>query len=120
MIRLVQWTVFAFLLPSLCARAEVPLEMIGKWQWEQSTIDVVECRPHRLCATVVRGPKDVGMQVFASDLVGLQGGWAGQIIDPRDGKMYYTRFEKAGLDTWKLDGCTAAGVCLSGEFVRVK
>jgi hypothetical protein len=95
-------------------------DMIGKWRWRQFTIEVAECRNDSVCATVAAGPKNVGMQVFATDLVAKDGDLVGQITHPDTKEVYNTRFQQEGPDKWRLDGCTAARVCLSGEFVRVK
>ena len=50
-----------------------------------------------------------------------QGGeWFGQITHPETKEAYNTRFQQKDKDRWRLDGCTAAKVCLTGEFVRAK
>ena len=64
--------------------------------------------------------KNVGTDVFASGLVAKGGEWFGQITHPETKETYSTRFQQKDKDRWRLDGCTAAKVCLSGEFVRVK
>jgi hypothetical protein len=95
-------------------------DMIGKWRWQQFTIEVAECQNDSVCAKVVAGPKNVGMQLFATDLVAKDGNLVGQITHPETKEVYNTRFQPEGPDKWRLDGCTATRVCLSGEFVRVK
>lgn len=112
---------FMFLVLSCtAASAAVPNDMIGKWRWQQFTIEVTECQRDRMCAKVIAGPKSVGMNIFASKFVTKDGVLFGQIVDPGTNEIYNTRFQKNGPDKWRLDGCTVTSVCLSGEFVRVK
>jgi uncharacterized protein (DUF2147 family) len=95
-------------------------DMLGKWRWQDFTIEVRACQGDGACAKVIAGPKNVGMDVFASKLVAKDGAWFGQITHPETKETYNTRFQQQDKDRWRLDGCTAAKVCLSGEFVRVK
>ena len=112
---------FVFLILSCAAAsAAVPKDMIGTWRWQAFTIKVSECQPDRVCAKVVAGPKNVGMEIFASGLVAKGNEWLGQIVDPQTKDLYHTRFRKVDADTWRLNGCTATAVCLGGEFLRVK
>jgi hypothetical protein len=102
------------------AFATDPKDMLGKWRWKQFTIEVAECNNSNICAKIVDGPKNVGMQVFASNLVAKDGNLVGQIAHPETKDIYNTRFQQEDSDKWRLDGCTATRVCLSGEFLRVK
>jgi uncharacterized protein (DUF2147 family) len=112
---------FAFLVLSCAAAlAKVPKDMIGNWRWHAFTTEVSECQPGQLCAKVIAGPKSVGMEIFASKLVVRGDEWQGQIVDPETKQLYHTRFREIDARTWRLSGCTATGVCLSGEFVRIK
>ena len=95
-------------------------DMIGKWRWQQFTIEVSACQTDNICAKVVGGPKNVGMELFASKLVEKDGNLFAQIVHPDTKETYNTRFQQNGPDAWRLDGCTAARVCLGGEFARVK
>jgi uncharacterized protein (DUF2147 family) len=95
-------------------------DMVGKWRWQDFTIEVKECEGDSACAKIVAGPKNVGMDVFASKLTAKGGEWFGQITHPETKEVYNTRFQHKDKDRWRIDGCTAAKVCLSGEFVRVK
>ena len=107
-------------LPSIAASAADLKDMIGRWRWQAFTIEVSECHGDSVCAKVVAGPKNVGMDVFASKLSPKGGDWFGQVTHPEFKQVYDTRFQQKSPDTWRLDGCTAARVCLSGEFLRVK
>jgi hypothetical protein len=104
----------------VAASAAVPNDMIGKWRWQQFTIEVTECQRDRMCAKVIAGPKSVGMEVFGSEFVTKGVSLFGQIVDPGTKEIYNTQFQRSGPDKWRLDGCTALSVCRSGEFVRVK
>jgi uncharacterized protein (DUF2147 family) len=95
-------------------------DMVGRWRWQEFTVEVTSCRGDSVCAKVVAGPKNVGMDLFASKLTAKGGEWVGQITHPDTKEVYNTRFQQKDKDRWRLDGCTAAKLCLSGEFVRVK
>jgi uncharacterized protein (DUF2147 family) len=95
-------------------------DLVGRWRWQQFTIEVTACQGDSICAKVVEGPKNVGTEVFATQLAVKDGNLVGQIVDPNTKEIYNTRFQQQAADKWRLDGCTAARVCLSGEFLRVK
>ena len=40
---------------------------------------------------MVAGPKNLGMEVFASEMTLKNGDWYGQIVNPETGATYYTR-----------------------------
>ena len=107
-------------LSALAASAADLKDMIGKWRWQDFTIEVRGCQKDSVCAKVIAGPKNVGMDIFASKLVAKNGDWFGPIAHPETKEIYNTRFQHKDKDRWRLDGCTAAKVCLTGEFVRVK
>jgi uncharacterized protein (DUF2147 family) len=111
------WLGLLVAVPALAATLQ---DLVGKWRWQDFTIEVSECQGDRVCAKVVAGPKNVGTDVFASGLIAKGGEWFGQITHPETKETYSTRFQQKDKDRWRLDGCTAAKVCLSGEFVRVK
>ena len=95
-------------------------DLLGKWTWQKFTIEVKECAGKGLCSKVVAGPKNLGMEVFASEMTRKNGDWYGQIVNPETGATYYTRLRFTDSKTWHLDGCTASKVCLSGDFVRAE
>ncbi len=95
-------------------------DMIGRWRWQQFTIEVTECKSDSICAKIIEGPKNVGMEVFATKLMVKDGKLFGPIAHPETKEIYNTRFQQNDPDRWRLDGCTVTRVCLSGEFVRVK
>jgi uncharacterized protein (DUF2147 family) len=95
-------------------------EMVGTWRWRDFTLDVKQCQQDSVCAKVVGGPKNVGLDVFTSKLIAKGADWFGQIADPATKATYNTRFHQVDKDRWRLDGCTSANVCLSGEFVRAR
>lgn len=95
-------------------------EMLGRWTWDKYTIEVRECADKKMCAKVVAGPKNVGLEIFASALTKKGGDWFGEIVHPESKAAYNTRLSRKSASAWRLDGCTSARVCLSGEFVRAK
>jgi hypothetical protein len=105
---------------ALAALAADMKEMIGSWRWQNFTIQVRECKGDSVCAKVVAGPKNVGLEIFASRPTAKGGELFAQITHPESKETYNTRFQQKDKDRWQLDGCTNARVCLSGEFIRVK
>lgn len=95
-------------------------EMVGKWRWQDFTIEVVECKAGDICAKVIAGPKNVGLDMLASKLTAKGSDLIGQIAHPETKEIYNTRFQRKDKDRWRLDGCTASRVCLTGELVRVR
>lgn len=106
------------LLPVGSVTAAELKDMLGLWTWQNFKVEVSECTATRICAKVIAGPKNVGMEIFASELTSKDGAWFGQIVNPETGMTYNTRMQFTAAKTWRLDGCTASRVCLSGEFVR--
>lgn len=113
------WSAGLLAASTLAVSAADLKEMIGIWRWKDFTIEVSECS-QSLCARIIAGPKNVGMEVFASKLVAKDGQWVGQIAHPETKESYNTRFQQKDKNRWHLDGCTTAKVCLTAEFVRVK
>jgi len=95
-------------------------KMVGKWKWEEFVIVVDKCDSTEICAKVVSGPKNVGMQIIKSKLKGMGDDFVGKVAHPQTGDTYNAKLSMTNADTWKLDGCTDANVCASGEFVRIK
>ena len=93
-------------------------DMIGRWTWQSFKIEVSECAGNRVCAKVIAGPKNVGMEIFASELMSKDDAWFGQIVNPETSAIYNTRMQFTVAKTWRLDGCTPSRVCISGELVR--
>ncbi len=108
------------MLPLCPALAAELSDMLGQWRWDKFTVEVSECAEDKLCAKVIAGPKNVGMEIFASTLTSKDGDWFGDIVDPENKTTYKTRLRQISADVWQLDGCTSSRVCLSGKFVRVK
>lgn len=109
----------------VCAAADAAVaadakEMLGKWRWQDFTIEVVECKAGDICARVIAGPKNVGLDMLASKLTAKGNDLIGQIAHPETKEIYNTRFQRKDKDRWRLDGCTASRVCLTGELVRVR
>jgi uncharacterized protein (DUF2147 family) len=111
--------IWPFVLGGFAFAADVK-DMLGSWTWEKFTIEVGECADRKLCAKVVAGPKNIGIQIFASELTVKEGAWFGDLVNPATGVTYRTRMRFTEAGTWRLDGCTASRVCLSGEFVRAR
>jgi len=94
--------------------------MIGTWKWEGFTIKVDKCEATEVCAKVVTGPKNVGLEMIKSKLKVTDGNFFGKIAHPQTGDTYNSKLTMASADTWHIDGCTDNNVCASGDFSRVK
>ncbi len=92
-------------------------EMVGTWEWEGFTIEVVECGDS-VCATVTDGPANVGEEMFLTTPEASGDAWTVEVMHPATGDTYYARFTVDG-DEWVMEGCTDSGVCAEGTFVRV-
>jgi uncharacterized protein (DUF2147 family) len=121
-------TAFAVLLLTAAAvqpaaAAEIK-DMVGTWKWTDYTVEVKECSTNPseagICATVIGGPKNKGMEMIRSKLEKKGEVFVGQIAHPATGDIYNTKVSLKDADTWGMDGCTAANVCATGDFKRVK
>jgi len=94
--------------------------MVGKWTWKDFTINCAAGGAHGMSCKVEKGPKNVGMEMIQSDLVMKDHAFVGKVAHPMTGETYNAKMAPDGPDKFKMDGCTAAGACASGVFVRVK
>jgi uncharacterized protein (DUF2147 family) len=94
--------------------------MIGTWKWEGFTIKVDKCEITEVCAEVITGPKNVGMQMIKTKLVLSGDSFVGKVAHPQTGDTYNSKLSMANMDTWHIDGCTDNNVCASGDFTRIK
>ena len=102
------------------ASAQDMSAMMGKWQWQNFVIEVSAGGPFGMSAKVISGPKNVGMEMMQSKLQPKDGGMVARVKHPATGDTYNAKMTFDGKDSWKMDGCTDAGVCASGVFTRVK
>ncbi|HUO99634.1 MAG TPA: hypothetical protein VMU01_13265 [Rhizomicrobium sp.] len=98
--------------------------MVGTWKWTDFTVQVKECTTNPsgagLCATVTAGPKNIGMEMIRSKLMQqADGSFVGKIGHPASAETYNTKMNIQG-DVWHMNGCTDAGVCATGDFIRQK
>jgi len=111
---------FAMLaVPSVFAAGSVT-DMVGKWSWEGFVIEVNKCPETEVCAKVVSGPKNVGMDMIKSKLTLKGEAFVGKIAHPQTGDTYNAKMSMADANTWHLDGCTDKNVCASGDFKRLE
>ena len=94
--------------------------MLGTWKWEDFTIKVDKCDKTEVCATVMSGPKNVGLQMIKSKLTASGESFVGKIAHPQTGDTYNSKLSMASTNTWHIDGCADNNVCASGDFSRVK
>jgi len=95
-------------------------DLVGKWKWQEFTVEGTECPATGACWKVVAGPKSIGLEMFRTKPEKRGDIFVGQVVHPATGEVYNTRMQMKNADTWSLDGCTAANVCAQGDFVRVK
>ena len=94
--------------------------MVGTWKWEGFTIKVSKCDKTEVCAKVVSGPKNVGLEMIRTKLKPTGNNFVGKVAHPQTGDTYNSKLSMANTDTWHIDGCTDKNVCASGDFTRVK
>jgi uncharacterized protein (DUF2147 family) len=98
--------------------------LVGTWKWTDFTVQAKPCSTNPsgagLCMTVIAGPKNIGMEMIRSKFEDKpDGSFVGKIGHPASGETYNTKMTlTAGV--WHMDGCTDAGVCATGDFVRQK
>ena len=103
------------------AMADTKIEaMVGTWKWEDFTIRVSKCTETEVCAKVAAGPKNVGLEMIQSKLTATGDSFVGKVAHPQTGDTYNSKISMLSTDVWHIDGCTAANVCASGDFKRVK
>lgn len=96
--------------------------LVGTYKWTDFTVQAKTCTSNPsgagLCMTVTAGPKNVGMEMIRSKLQDQAGGvFVGKIAHPASGAIYNTKMTFDGK-VWHMDGCTDAGVCATGDFVK--
>lgn len=96
--------------------------LAGTYKWTDFTVQAKTCNTNPsgagLCMTVTAGPKNVGMEMIRSKLQDQAGGvFVGKIAHPASGETYNTKMTFDGK-VWHMDGCTDAGVCATGDFVK--
>jgi len=102
------------------ANAATTADMSGTWKWTDYTVECKEGGANGISCTVTAGPKNTGMEMIQSKLEPKDGAFVGDIKHPATSDVYKTKIQLKDANTWSLDGCTAAGVCASGTFTRVK
>jgi len=98
--------------------------LVGTYKWTDFTVQAKTCSTNPsgagLCMTVIAGPKNIGMEMIRSKFQDQDGGvFVGKIGHPASGETYNTKMTLKG-DVWHMDGCTDAGVCATGDFIRQK
>ncbi len=95
-------------------------DMVGKWKWTDYTIECKSGGANGMSCIVTDGPKNKGMEMVQSKLEPKDGAFVGDIKHPATGDLYKAKMLLKDADNWAMDGCTAAGVCASGVFTRIK
>ncbi len=102
------------------ANAAGMADMAGKWKWTDYTIECKAGGANGMSCIVADGPKNKGMEMVLSPLTAQGDSFVGDIKHPATGDTYKSKMKLKDADNWLMDGCTAAGVCASGTFTRVK
>ena len=98
--------------------------LVGTYKWTDFTVQAKTCATNTsgagLCMTVIVGPKNIGLEMIRSKFQDQDGGvFVGKIAHPASAQIYNTKMTLKG-DVWHMDGCTDAGVCATGDFIRQK
>ncbi len=100
------------------ACADLAGDMVGTWEWEGYVIEATTCDATIVCAEVIEGSQNVGMQMLKTTPIEDNGDWKAEVFHPATGELYFTKLTYNGSDAWTLAGCTKAGVCAEGVFTR--
>ena len=92
-------------------------DLAGNYTWEGFTIAVTKGGDNGYSAKVTAGPKNVGMEMIQTPMKEEGGAMMAKIKHPMTGDVYNAKMTPDGND-FKMDGCTDAGACASGKFVR--
>lgn len=124
----------ASVLPWGVAAAESS-SLVGVWMTENadSKIRLSPCG-RALCGTVVWAKTDsldphnpdptlrrrsvVGMPLTTNMKPSRDGGWAGNIYNPQDGKTYVITMQSRGADKLEVEGCVLGVLCGSETWSR--
>lgn len=113
-------TLFALSAANTAVASNDIYSMVGTWKWEGFTIKVDKCDKTDVCAEVLSGPKNVGLQMIKTKLTPSGKDFVGKIAHPQTGDTYNSKLSMGNADTWHIDGCTDSNVCASGDFTRLK
>ena len=99
--------------------------MLGKWGWQGFVIENKACdtNPAKtgMCATVISGPKNVGLEMIRSPMMPKDGKFVGKVAHPATGLIYNAQMGmSADMNTWTMKGCTDSGACAEGAFTRMQ
>ena len=99
--------------------------MLGKWSWNGFVIENKACdtNPAKtgMCATVISGPKNVGMEMIRSPLALKDKEFVGKVAHPMTGEVYNSKMSlSADMNTWHMEGCTDDNACAKGDFKRMQ
>lgn len=106
----------ALALAGAASAAEIT-DMVGTWTWEAYTVAVTECATTTVCAEVIAGPQNVGLQMLKTAPAADGDAWTAEVVHPATGEVYFSKMTFDGT-SWTMAGCTAAGVCAEGTFTR--
>lgn len=95
-------------------------KVVGKWQWEDVTVEVKRCAATELCAKAIAGPNACGDEMIRSKMVKVDANTGtGDVCHPKDGKVYKSQITSVDADTVTMKG-SADGTVAEGTFKRVK
>lgn len=95
-------------------------KVVGKWLWEDVTVEVTRCAATELCAKVIAGPNKCGDEMIRSMMTKVDSNTGtGDICHPKDGKIYKSQITSVDADTVTMKG-SADGTVAEGTFKRVK
>ena len=99
-------------------------DLVGKWKWTDIVLEVAKCADNPagagICAKIVAGPKNVGMELIRSKLEQKGDEFLAKTAHPLTTEIYNTRIKLVNADNFAMDGCTDGNVCAKADFVRVK
>ena len=97
-------------------------KMVGKWKWEDITVEVSRCAETELCAKVVSGDSKCGGKMIKSKMIKDDpNNGHGEVCHPKTGETYKTKLSlDASGDKVTMVGTSASGATATGTFTRVK
>lgn len=94
--------------------------MMGKWIWNGFVVEVSPCKNTGICAKVISGPKNVGMQMIQSPPIPKGRGMYGKVKHPLTGDIYNVKMSFSPTGDWQMDGCPEKESCDASKFLNKK
>ena len=92
--------------------------MMGRWIWNGFVVEVSPCKATGICAKVISGPKNIGMQMIQSPPIPKGREMYGKVKHPLSGEVYNVKMSFSPTGDWQMDGCPEKENCPASKFMN--